>query len=123
MRTGGIAEEKFTPGGRTSGWSSDKEKASKYAETAVTKYGLTDQALQLPVEDGKVVVNSPETQAEIRSLLEAGEKYARQRIDENLPAIRTTAARLYKKGSLDRAEFETILSSSPKARARTGSVC
>jgi len=113
---GGIAEEKFSPGGRTSGWASDKEKAAKYAETAVTKYGLTDQALQLPVEDGKVVINHPKTQREIRSLLAESEQYARQRIDENLPAIRTTAARLYRKGHLDKAEFEGIMSSSSRSR-------
>ena len=116
---GGIAEDMLSPGGRTSGWASDKEKAAKYAETAVARYGLTDQALQLPFEDGKVVIQSPKTQREIRLLLEEGEKYARQRIRENLPAIRTTAARLYKKGSINRAEFEEIVASPSKRKGRT----
>lgn len=65
----GLAEERFSSGGRTSGWASDKEKAARYAEQAVTRYGLTEQALSLPVEDGKVIVSHPKTQHDIRTLL------------------------------------------------------
>lgn len=105
---GGITEELMSPTGRTDGWSSDKEKAARYAEKAVATYGLTDQALRLPVENGKVIVTHPKTQKEIHSILEEGRQHAMQRIQQNLPAIRTTAARLYRKGHLDREEFEEI---------------
>jgi ATP-dependent Clp protease ATP-binding subunit ClpA len=116
---GGIAEETFSPGGRTSGWSSDKQKAAEYAEKAVTTYGLTDHALDLPVQDGKVIVGDPRTQQEIRSLLSEGEKYARQRIKDNQQSMRTTAARLYRKGHLDRAQFEEVVTEPFSGRARS----
>jgi ATP-dependent Clp protease ATP-binding subunit ClpA len=120
---GGVAEEMLGRGGKTSGWASDKEKAAKYAEIAVTQYGLTDQALRLQFLDGKVIVNSPEAQAEIQALLDEGERYARQRITENMPAIRETAKRLYKKGAIEQAEFEEIVASSPKVGSSPTGSC
>lgn len=116
---GGLAEEMLGSGGRTSGWASDKEKAAQYAEKAVTRYGLTDKALHLPVENGKVIAGHPETQAEIRRLLEDAESYARTQIEANRGAIRSTAAALYKKGHINGEEFAKIASSAPVTKPIT----
>lgn len=107
---GGLAEERLSVGGRTSGWRSDKEKALRLAEKSVAEYGLTDKPLKLPQKDGQVIIEHPKTQKEIQAILEEAENFAHKRIDENLGAIRLIAARLVKKGFLSREDFEEVMS-------------
>jgi ATP-dependent Clp protease ATP-binding subunit ClpC len=117
---GGLYEEIYVPGGRTSGWASDKQKAAEYAETAVAKYGLSERALKLPTQNGKVMIEHPDTQLEIQKLLEEGEAYARKRIRENLPLIRKVAARLYVNGHMEGDEYEQLVKSASQPPAARG---
>lgn len=110
MLAGGMVEDQLSVSGRTSGWRSDKQKALQLAEKSVAEYGLTDKPLKLPQKNGQVIIEHPKTQMEIQAILEEAEKFSRKRIHENIGAIRLTAARLVKKGTLTREEFEALLS-------------
>lgn len=107
---GGMVEDQLSVSGRSSGWRSDKEKALQLAQKSVAEYGLTDKPLKLPQKNGQVIIEHPKTQKEIQAILEEAEKFSRKRIEENIGAIRLTAARLIKKGTLNREEFEGVLS-------------
>ena len=96
----------FGPDQVSSGWQQDKEMASQFAQDAVSRYGLTDKALELPVQDGKVVVSSPKTQVEIQKLMREGQQYAERRITERGPEIRQVTARLLRNEQLDKITFE-----------------
>jgi len=109
---GGLAEERLSVNGRTSGWRSDKEKALRLAEKSVAEYGLTDEPLKLPQKYGQVIIEHPKTQKEIQAILQEAENFAHKRINENLGAIRLTSARLVKNGFLNREDFEAVMSES-----------
>ena len=91
-----------------SGWSNDIERARELAERAVTTYGLTDKALTLPVQNGKVLTTHPIVQAEIQKLLAEGEEYAKQRLAEKWPLFGLVAKELIQKGHLDKTRFNEL---------------
>ena len=97
-----------------SGWSQDIEQARKLAEKMVGDYGLSEKALKFPVKDGKVITTDPKVQEEIGRILEEGENFARERIQDNWPLFRSLSSELLQKGHVDRkriAELEKQIES------------
>jgi ATP-dependent Zn protease len=111
---GGIAEEdEFSEELPSSGRSSDLTIARQIAENAIVHDGLTKKALELPVQNGKVIVTDPVVQAEIKQLLIDGDAYARQRISSEWTTIHAVANELLKKRNLNGDQFDSVV-----ARAR-----
>jgi ATP-dependent Clp protease ATP-binding subunit ClpA len=116
----GREAEKMRGFGPDSGWTSDLEKARKLAQDAVTQYGLTDHALGLPVENGKVKVAHPKVQAEIQELLQEGEAYARDKLTRHWAQIRGVTEKLMKDGYMDGDDFEKTISLASAKASGTG---
>jgi len=93
---------------KDSGWSSDLRHARRLAEEAITTWGLTDEALRLPVKDGVVITTSEPVQREIAALVEAGKREAERILRARWALIRMTAVRLLIDGHLSRQEFEAL---------------
>lgn len=94
---------------KDSGWQSDLEQARKIAEQAVSTWGLTDQALSLPVKDGKVILNNRRVQDEISKIVEEGRVEADRLLRERWNEVRAVAVRLMIVGHMERDDFEKIL--------------
>lgn len=92
------------------GWSRDLEMARELAVACVSRYGLTDQALHLPLtHEGKVDFSKDAVQGEIAKLLTEGREFARARLTEHWPAIRLMTQRLLKDQFLEEAAINEIL--------------
>ncbi|MFN7684767.1 MAG: AAA family ATPase [Oligoflexia bacterium] len=103
---------------RDSGWGSDLEKARKLAEEAITKYGLLDQALDLPTRKGTVDAADPRVQREIQKLLHEGSDLAKRDLTQKWTQLRAVVSALMKTGELRQHEFERIVQESAGARPR-----
>jgi ATP-dependent Clp protease ATP-binding subunit ClpA len=110
MLGGSVAEtEVFGSHSKNTGWHKDWEVARRYALDAVTKWGLVDNPLSLPMTaDGSIDIHSSRVQQEIEKLLYQGEAYARNRIRENRALLKTVAAQAMRKGALDRSQLEAF---------------
>ncbi len=100
------------------GWSSDLRMAREAAAKCITRYGLTDAALRLPMKDNglkgdekglEVDLEAPETNAEIDRLIDEGYRAAVIRVKERWPEIRMLTHALFVKQSLDRTEIKAVL--------------
>jgi ATP-dependent Zn protease len=99
---------------KDSGWQSDLEQARKISEQAISTWGLTDEALSLPVKDGKVILNHPKVQKEIAKLVEEGREECDRLLRERWVEVRILSIVLLQRGHLERADLEKLL-----ARARS----
>jgi hypothetical protein len=75
-----------------------------------------DNALKLPVKKGKVIVESPKTQAEISKILEEGELFAKKRLDEHWDQVVALSDRLVEKGHLEKDEIDHVLATHAPAK-------
>jgi ATP-dependent Clp protease ATP-binding subunit ClpC len=91
-----------------SSWQSDIQRARSLAEKMVADYGLSEKALRFPVSNGKVITGDPVVQEEIRRLLEEGEEYAQQRVQERWPLFRLLASELLKRGHLEKDKIAAL---------------
>ncbi|MCM2324405.1 MAG: AAA family ATPase, partial [Oligoflexia bacterium] len=98
---GGVEAEKAMGLGQSSGWQKDLQVAREFAEKAVLELGLSENSLTLRPR-------SFEAEQEINALLLEGQAEARRRLGEQVPELRTVAARLYRKGTLEADEFQKI---------------
>jgi len=97
---------------KDSGWQSDIEQARKIAELAVSTWGLTDEALKLPVKDGKVILSHKTVQTEIAKLVEEGRMECDRVLRERWISVRLVAIRLMERGHMERVELEAVINES-----------
>jgi ATP-dependent Clp protease ATP-binding subunit ClpA len=93
---------------RDSGWHGDLVSARKEAERAVAKYGLTDEALDLPVEEGKVNVKDRRVQREIAALLRAGMRMAQKRLEQRKALFDAVYEKLVRDEKITAAEYDEL---------------
>ena len=106
---GGVEGQKAFGFQADAGWSDDLQKAREFAESAVSQYGLTDNAADLPTEKGKVIMNNDKTQAEIQKLMAEGQELSRKRIYDHLPAMAAVARELVSQGQIEGDRFDELV--------------
>ncbi|MGA0164106.1 MAG: AAA family ATPase [Bdellovibrionota bacterium] len=90
---------------KDSGWTSDLRQARSIAEKAIAQWGLSEEALKFPVQDGAVLTQNPAVQKEISLLVEEGRLAAERLLKERWVLARMVATALVQHGHLEVDEF------------------
>jgi len=112
----GSGAERLSGHPRSSGWSSDLSKAKKLARIAITVYGLSENALEIPLldEKDKYFKSNKLIDEEVSKLLKESEELADKQLKENWAKVQAIAEELYSVGHIKEEKINEILAAVEK---------